>query len=297
MARAPSSSSTKWARQQSVAKIELASALRQALQNDELQVHYQPIVELDDHSIRGVEALARWTHPTRGPVPPCEFIAVAEETGLVISLGEFVLRTACLQVARWRAVSSSGIGTRRPSRPQRALELSVNVSGHQVNRPRFADVVASALDESGLDPQALCLEITESVVMDDSDITVAALRRLLELGVKLAIDDFGTGYSGLALLRRHPVQILKIDKTFVDGLGTNARDHAIVKTILDLAPVFGFEAVAEGVENTRQLDILHALGCKRAQRFLWSRPVDAEQMEAVLTVGHGRLPDPRVNGR
>jgi EAL domain-containing protein (putative c-di-GMP-specific phosphodiesterase class I) len=251
-------------------RLEVESDLRRALERDELRVHYQPVVRLAGASMLGVEALVRWEHPTRGLVPPLDFIPVAEETGLIQAVGSFVLTESCHQVAAWNRAN--------PDRPP--LSVAVNLSARQMSAADLTRLVLRTLNDAGLEPGLLCLEITESVLMEDVGASRMVLQSLKELGVKLAIDDFGTGYSSLLYLRRFPVDIIKVDRSFVSGLGQNSEDGAIVAGVLGLANALGVGAIAEGVEQPEQADKLAALGCEQAQGFLWSRPLPADELEA-----------------
>jgi diguanylate cyclase (GGDEF)-like protein/PAS domain S-box-containing protein len=237
--------------------------LRQSLERGELIVHYQPVVELTGGRVVGVEALVRWQHRELGMLPPGEFISVAEETGLIVELGADVLHRACTEVAGWcRKHPQLG-----------ALSVSVNLSARQLMRPELGGVVASALERSGLRPEQLCLEITESILLDDAQFSTRALGTLKDLGVRVGVDDFGTGYSSLTYLQQFPVDTLKVDRSFVDGLAetSGARgDRAIVAGVIDLAHAFGLTTVAEGVETEEQLAVLRSLGCEQAQGFLWA---------------------------
>ncbi len=258
-------------------RLDLEDELRAALSARDLVAYYQPVHALaGPHAGRivGFEALVRWHHATRGIIEPGRFIGVAEETGLIVALGEQVLDQACAQVARWRAFPGRG-----------SLSISVNLSGRQLTEPSAADVVGRALERHGLPGSALCLEITESMLMVDSTAAVATLEALHDLGVALAVDDFGTGYSSLLYLRRFPVGILKLDRAFVSGLGSNGADEAIVGSMIDLAHALGMTAVAEGVETTGQLSALGRLGCDAAQGYLWSAPVAAATADRLLAAG------------
>lgn len=240
--------------------------LRDSLERSELAVHYQPVIELTGTKVVGVEALVRWPHPELGMLPPSEFIAVAEETGLIVDLGQDVMNQACNEVAGWC----------RDHPELGPLSVSVNISARQLIRPELIEVVADALAKSGLNPGQLCLEITESVLLEDARFSARALGELKDLGVRVGVDDFGTGYSSLTYLQRFPVDTLKVDRSFVDGLGStgDARgDRAIVAGVIDLAHAFGLTTVAEGVETEAQLAVLRALGCEQAQGYLWSPPV------------------------
>ena len=259
-------------------RIAIENELRHALQRRELTVFYQPIVELEGSTIAGVEALVRWRHPERGLLGPAEFVGVAEETGLILPLGDFVLAEACGQLARWRG---AGIGP--PS-----LSMAVNVSIRQLEHAGFVDRVTTALNNAGLDPSALVLEVTESVLMDDVTI-VGQLSELRALGVQLAIDDFGTGYSSLDRLRRLPVATLKIDKSFVDELETAPAAEPLVAAMIAMAHRLGLGVIAEGVETEGQLHALRELGCGSAQGYLFSRPVPARTLASRLRLSPGGI--------
>ncbi len=254
-------------RADAVTRVEQVSDLRRAVEEGELVVHYQPELRLGDESMAGVEALVRWQHPALGLLGPDQFIGLAEDTGLVVALGAEVLRTACREVASWRPGSGPG-----------AAHVAVNLSARQLVEPGVIDTVWEVLKETGMEPSRLCLEITESVLMEDVASSIEALLGLKALGVRLAIDDFGTGYSSLSYLRRFPVDIVKIDRSFVAGLGVDPAAEAIVAAVVNLAHALGLVVVGEGVETEQQLVMLRALGCDRAQGFLWSRPLPAEQV-------------------
>ena len=265
-----------------VARHETANALRRGMDRGELVVHYQPQVDITTTQVVGVEALVRWRHPDRGLLPPSEFIPVAEETGLIVPLGVRVLTEACRQVCAWQ-----------PSEPWRhPINLCVNLSARQLMAPDLHDVVAAALAASGLEPSRLCLEITESVLLEDAVASSRALHRLKALGADVGVDDFGTGFSSLTYLKRFPVDILKIDRSFVEGLGTSREDRAIVAGVVDLAHAFGLTAIAEGVETIDQLAELRAIGCEQGQGYLWSQPLsaaDAERWIGAHSVSPGLL--------
>jgi len=237
--------------------------LRTAIERHELRLHYQPKVALITEKIVGIEALLRWHHPERGLVAPDEFIAIAEDAGLIVPIGRWVLEEACGQAQEWRA--------RFPDQP---LLVSVNVSARQFDTD-LVSVVQSALAQTGMDPAQLCLEITESIVMRDVASAVETLRSLKALGVKLSVDDFGTGYSSLAYLRRFPLDELKVDKSFIDGLGTDPDATAIVAAVVATAHALGLTVVAEGVETSAQLAALRALGCELVQGYHFFRPQSA----------------------
>jgi len=240
-------------------------ALEGAIERRELVVHYQPIVDLHNGRVAGAEALVRWPRPDRGLVPPAEFIPLAEETGLVVELDRFVLRQACRQMAGWNADAGP-------------LLLHVNLSAHHLLRKDLAANVAAALGDSGLPPECLALEITESVLMHDLEVAIVRLQELKGLGVHLAIDDFGTGYSSLAYLRQMPIDAVKIDKSFVDGVAGGPEESAVARAIIALAGTLHLDTVAEGVEQAEQAAALAELGCHLAQGYHFSRPVPAADM-------------------
>ncbi|GAA3350026.1 hypothetical protein GCM10020358_74390 [Amorphoplanes nipponensis] len=253
-----------------VGRLELEADLRLALDREELALHYQPTVDLRTGAIVGFEALVRWRHPTRGMVSPLDFIGIAETTGLIVPLGRWVLAEACRQAVAWGAGSG------------RRLKMAVNVSVRQFEHGDLSAMVAEVLAETGMPVDQLCLEMTESVLLTDTDENLTQLQRLKALGVTLAMDDFGTGYSSLAYLRRYPMDILKIDRSFVDRLGGDREDEALVHTIVRLGASLGMTTVAEGIEQAGQLATLRALGCDLAQGFLLSRPVPAEEAGRML---------------
>ena len=252
-------------------RLETETQLRRALMEGQLRVHYQPILTLGGTSseVDAVEALVRWQHPTRGLVPPAEFVTIAEETGLIVPLGEWVLEEACRQVVAWDA---QGI----------RLSVSVNVSGVQITQPDVVSRVAAVLDRTGVEPSRVALEMTESVLMRDAEETLSVLRALKDLGVRLHVDDFGTGYSSLSYLKRFPVDAVKVDRSFVDGLANDPEDIAIVGAIISLAHSLGIAVIAEGVETEAQLEALQAMGCELAQGFMFSRAVPAEEVARTL---------------
>jgi diguanylate cyclase (GGDEF)-like protein/excisionase family DNA binding protein len=255
-------------------RVELENDLRRALERNELRVHYQPLIDLASDRIVGLEALVRWQHPTRGLVPPLSFIPLAEETGLIIPLGRWVLETACRQAREWAAVL-----------PGSHLVMSVNLSGRQFTQPDLVDQVAGILAETNLPPQLLELEITESVLMDQTEAGTRALRALRGLGVKLVLDDFGTGYSSLAYLKHLPLDTIKIDRSFVNGLEADDANLPIVQAVISLAHGLGIGVVAEGIETAAQLARLRALDCDRGQGFYFARPMPATQVEPLLRAG------------
>ena len=244
--------------------LQLESALRRAIPA-ELVAHYQPVVAVDDAHVVGAEALARWQHPSRGLVPPAQFIAIAEQTGLIVPLGTWMLDQACRQGVLWDG-----------------LRVSVNVSGRQVAEGSLVASVSRALEDSGLPPERLQLELTETVLMDDVDGHVAVMRDLKKLGVSLALDDFGKGYSSLSYLHRFPIDRIKIDRDFVRGLPNSRADQAIVSAVLSFGRALDMEVVAEGVETQQHVDALRELGCEYAQGFFFHRPMEAGRISALL---------------
>jgi diguanylate cyclase (GGDEF)-like protein/PAS domain S-box-containing protein len=254
----------------SLVRLETEGALRRAMERAELRLFYQPELDLRTGACVGVEALMRWQHPTRGLLQPCEFIPLAEETGLIIRLGRWALMETCRQAAAWRQAGVQ-VGT-----------VSVNLSARQFSRPDLVSDVRDALTRSRLDPAGLCLELTESALMEDADAAVAVLQELRAIGVRLSIDDFGTGYSSLLYLRRYPVDFIKVDRTFVAGLDDDAHDEAIVSGVIGLGHAFGLEVVAEGVETANQAAILRRMGCDIGQGYLWSPAVPPDELVAVL---------------
>lgn len=245
-------------------RLHLENELWQALAENQLLLHYQPQVDLPSGRIVGVEALVRWQHPQRGMIPPGDFIPVAEESGLILPLGHWVLLTACRQARAWL---DAGVDMG---------EMAVNISAHQFKQPEFVQSVRAVLSETGLPAERLELEITESTVMHSADSSVATLAELKAMGVKLAIDDFGTGYSSLSYLRRFPIDRLKIDRAFVADLESDADAASLVASIIALGRSLGLRLVAEGVENSAQADFLRDMACERGQGFHFCKPVVAE---------------------
>jgi EAL domain-containing protein (putative c-di-GMP-specific phosphodiesterase class I) len=252
--------------------MELERELRDALENREFFLVYQPTFDLRDMRPTGMEALIRWQHPARGVVQPNDFIPILEETGLISEVGKWVLMEACRQGAKWRETGHR-------------IGMAVNVSGRQLDDDELVAAVGNSLSESGLDPSALTLEITETTLMRNAEDTVRRLAAIKELGVRIAIDDFGTGYSSLSSLRQLPVDILKIAKPFVSGIGDSAADVAFVAAILRLGESLGLTMIAEGVETARQRDLLTSAHCQLAQGFLFGRPMDAEGIGGLLREG------------
>ena len=256
-------------------RLELENDLRLAIERRELMVCYQPKVGLQSGRIAGVEALVRWEHPTRGLVPPAEFIPVVEETGLIIPIGDWILGEACRQARDWQE--------QYPSAPP--LVMNVNLSARQFRQPNLAAEVARVLRETGLNPSSLELEVTESIMLDDADSANQTLRRLKNLGVRIAIDDFGTGYSSLSYLTRFPVDTLKVDRSFVARMGHEAEVTAIVQAVITLAKKLGLEVVAEGVERFEQLEQLREMECDLAQGYYFAKPLSSESIQTLLASG------------
>jgi diguanylate cyclase (GGDEF)-like protein/PAS domain S-box-containing protein len=261
-----------------LARLELEAELRRAIDTEELRVFYQPVVSFDG-VVTGFEALVRWDHPVRGLISPADFIPLAEETGLVIPLGAWVLAKAARQVALWQ----------RTINP--VFQLSVNLSSRQLADPDLPGTVRRTLEESGLAASDLCLELTETALIEDPVSAERHLGELNALGVRIAVDDFGTGYSSLIYVRKFPVQVLKLDRLFVAGLGESAEDETIAGSVIHLAHELGLEAVAEGVETLGQLNALSTLGCDLAQGFYWSKPRPPEEIEQVLLGGRNLTPE------
>jgi diguanylate cyclase (GGDEF)-like protein len=255
-----------------VDRLHLESDLRAALENGELRVEYQPIIELDHERITGFEALLRWRHPVRGPIPPSTFIRLAEEAGMIAAVGRFVLNEACNWACGWQSVAP-GVG------------MNVNLSPKQFMDPTLISDVSKALARSGLAPHLLVLEITENVLMEESEESIARLAALKRLGVRLAIDDFGTGYSSLSYLRRFPVDILKVDRSFVEGVAEGPENAAIVNAIVSLARTLKLEVIAEGVEELTQHDALRRMGCPLGQGFLYAPALSSHTAGAILAGG------------
>ena len=260
---------------EAVKKLEIEADLRIAIEGHELRVHFQPIMQLQREGFREMEALVRWQHPTRGLLPPSEFIAIAEESGLIVPLGRYVLAEACRQVARWQQEF--------PTEPP--LQISVNLSPGQFDDPHLVDDVAAALRSADIGPGSLKLEVTEGLIMRNMEKTVETLQKLKDFGVTIAIDDFGTGYSSLSYLRRLPLDVLKIDRSFVQGIGTSAEDDAIVRAVISMAQSLGLSVTAEGIETDEQARLLREWSCQTGQGYLYSRPLPAEEFRELFRGG------------
>jgi diguanylate cyclase len=254
-------------------RLQVEAELKRAIKRDEFVLQYQPVIDLHSGEISAMEALVRWEHPNRGLVPPMDFIPVAEETGLIVDIGAYVLRNACQQVRKWQ-----GEFPKDPS-----LKVAVNLSSNQLEVPSLAEEVAALLQQSGLSPNTLILEITESVLMHDTDYTTTKLKELKALGVLLAVDDFGTGYSSLSYLRGFPVDILKIDRSFISSLDDSTeKDLALPRAIVALGRALDLQTIAEGIETPEQLSQLRAMVCDQAQGYYFAKPLWVEEAERLL---------------
>jgi EAL domain-containing protein (putative c-di-GMP-specific phosphodiesterase class I) len=254
-----------------MARTELEADLRQGLREKQLLLHYQPQVD-DEGRMNGAEALVRWRHPVRGMISPMEFIPLAEETGLILDVGHWVLETACLQLVAWA------------SRPEMAhLTVAVNVSAHQFRQADFVDQVLAVLQATGANPYRLKLELTESLLVDNVEEIIEKMYALKAKGVGFSLDDFGTGYSSLTYLKRLPLDQLKIDQSFVRDIHVDANDAAIAKTIVTLAHSLGLGVISEGVETAAQRDFLAQSGCHAHQGYFFSRPLPIDRFEAYAS--------------
>jgi len=260
-----------------LARLAMESALRDAVGGDQLSVSYQPIVDLADGRVQGVEALLRWTHPALGPVSPGEFIPIAEQTDLIVPIGAWVLREACVQATRWHS-----LGHR--------ISVSVNLSPRQLSHRGLVPMVRSTLEETGMEPGLLSLELTESALTDDAELAAVILGELKALGVSIVLDDFGTGYSSLNHVRHFPLDCVKVDRSFVMNLEANTTDGAIIEAIAGIADAFGLALVAEGVETPEQAQLVRTLGCDLGQGFLFSKPIPARELTPRL--GGSLYPSP-----
>jgi diguanylate cyclase (GGDEF)-like protein/PAS domain S-box-containing protein len=254
-------------------RLEMKADLQRALEHEEFVLFYQPVIELESGRVSGVEALIRWIHPTRGMVPPLDFIPLAEETGLIVPIGRWVLRTA--------TTYAKALQDAYPMDPP--FHMAVNLSARQLSRPEIVDEVRDILTETDLVPHSLILEITESVMMQDMELSIERLTELKSLGVQLAIDDFGTGYSSLNYVRRFPVDILKVDKSFIDGVSEGGESSALTAAVIELAAILGLKPVAEGIERADQLQRLLELHCDLGQGYLFAKPLPGVDLESLLT--------------
>jgi len=257
-------------------RLELESDLSRALERGEFLLHYQPKVQIATGLITGTEALLRWKHPVRGLVPPLDFISLAEETGLIVPIGEWVLATACAQNKLWQDMGLTKLG------------ISVNLSARQFSDSMLLAKLTRIIHASGLDPSSLELEITESVVMSDGECAVEVLEQLKSIGVRIAIDDFGTGYSSLGYLKRFPIDTLKVDRSFIRDIPADSGDKKIAQAIIAMAHALRLEVVAEGVENSEQLKFLRAQHCDAVQGYFLFRPLPVEEATDALKVNRRR---------
>jgi diguanylate cyclase (GGDEF)-like protein len=260
-------------------RLNMENDLRRAITGNELSLLYQPRINIGSGTIVGAEALIRWQHPELGLISPARFIPLAEETGLIIPIGEWVLKTACRQKREWH----------RKDPVHAPVSVSVNISGHQFSQGNLVNIMEKILVDTGLDPSCLELEITESVIMKNADSTVALLHKLKDMGVKLSMDDFGTGYSSFNYLKRFPLDIIKIDRSFIKDITNSPRDAAIIKAMIVMAHTLEMKVVAEGVETEEQLSLLQDMGCDEMQGFLLCRPLPAEHVHEFLEIWDGML--------
>ncbi|WP_275096063.1 putative bifunctional diguanylate cyclase/phosphodiesterase [Sedimenticola hydrogenitrophicus] len=260
-------------REQLHQRLSLERDLGQAVKGQRFSLHYQPQVELSSGRVVAVEALLRWTHPDRGPISPATFIPIAEETGQILPIGQWVLAEACQQVSHWQATGISP-----------TPRMAVNLSAFQFHQHNLVEIVSRIIENHQLDPEQLEIEITETALMQDPDTALEMLKKLRDLGLSISLDDFGTGYSSLSYLKRFPVNVLKIDKTFVDDLPNDLDDAAIIRAIIAMAERLRLHVVAEGVETREQLEFLHNEGCERVQGYYFQRPVPADNITPLLTL-------------
>jgi len=260
-----------------LARVERRSALENAIKSGELRLHYQPIVRLTDRAVVGLEALVRWQHPVEGLLPPMEFIPFAEQSGLIVPLGEWVLNEACADMVRWQQSWRAAFGI--------APSVSVNVSPRQLQAGNFVELIDNALAQYAIDPSSLTVEITESCLAEDSVEVLSCVRQLDERGIALSLDDFGTGYSSLSYLRRFPMRILKIDRSFVNAMDTQ-EGMTLLRAIVAMARSLGLSLVAEGIEHEDQARELRQLGCDEGQGFLYWRPMTAGAVDELLEATH-----------
>ena len=263
-------------RQSSLSPIDLDTDLRRALDRDEMELHYQPIISMRDRTISGFEALLRWSHRSRGVISPNEFIPLAEETGLIYDLGQWVLWKACKQIAAWN----------KSKKKEDQLEISINLSSRQFSDPTLVEGIVENIEESGFDAEFLKIEITESALMQNAQRSVSMLNQLKDLNIKVCVDDFGTGYSSLSYLHTFPIDTLKIDRSFVHDMSRNFRNMEIIRTIIMLAHNLKLDVIAEGVETGEQDAQLSALGCQFAQGFYFSRPINSSDAALLIQQNH-----------
>lgn len=277
-----------------VTRLQLETDLRYAIERNEFELFYQPIIGLDAASLDGFEALVRWNHPQRGLVPPNEFISISESTGLIIPMTVQILHSACSQVVKWQ----KDFGSDKP------LSVAVNLSGKHFGHPDLVEQINTVIRETGIDPVALKLELTESAIMENAEMAILMLKQIKETGVQLSIDDFGTGYSSLSYLHRFPIDLLKVDRSFVGAMEENSENGEIVRTVVALAKALKLKVVAEGIESIHQFHQLRVLGCEYGQGFLFSKPLPVAEIERLLADNNrwknilpassqGMMPQPR----
>jgi EAL domain-containing protein (putative c-di-GMP-specific phosphodiesterase class I) len=252
--------------------VELENDLRRALDRDELELHYQPVVSLRDGSVATLEALIRWRHPERGLIPPGDFLRAAEESQLLVPIGRRSIGLACRAAAEWQALHPDG----------RPIRVAINLSSRELGDSELPRTLERAIASSGIEPVTVELEITETALLEETEGPEQSLRKLKDLGVRLVLDDFGTGYSSLGYLRRFPLDAIKLDRSFVEHLGDRSTDATIVRAVVEMAAALGLDVVAEGVETADQLAAVRALGCDLAQGFYFSRPLPAEEAAGVI---------------
>jgi len=262
-----------------VDRLQLEADLRRALEHgQEFLLHYQPIVALRTRKLIGIEALVRWDKPGRGILDASEFVSLAEESGMVVPMGEWVFRTACAQLRTWheRVPSLAGV------------TLSINVSGQQFRRPTFVEELWHSVREAGVDPRFVAIEVTEAVIMDEVEASAAKLSRLRDMGIQIHVDDFGTGYSSLSYLHRFPITAVKIDRSFVAGLPGHVESEEVIKAIVSIAESLDFDVIAEGIESSTQAQKLEELRCRYGQGILLAKPVPASELEVWANGARGR---------
>ena len=265
-----------------IQRVQLESDMRSGIENREFEVYYQPIIDLNSERIMGMEALVRWNHPKQGLIPPMDFIPLAEETGLIVTLGQWILGEACRQAQEWQVAYEY----------PKPLSITVNISSRQFHEGNLLASVKQALENSGLPAQSLILEITESTMLSNTDITIKKINELKDLGIRFAIDDFGTGYSSLSYLQRFPVDILKIDKSFIDKVALDKEGSAVANAIITMSETLNLKTIAEGIESLGQKAVLRNLGCELGQGFHFAKPLRAADMSAYLGKSFGQLIPP-----
>jgi EAL domain-containing protein (putative c-di-GMP-specific phosphodiesterase class I) len=255
-----------------VTRLQLETDLRFAIERNEFELYYQPIIDLGDASLTGFEALVRWNHPQRGMVPPNEFIPISESTGLIIPMTVQILHSACSQVVKWQENAPSDT----------PYTIAVNLSGKHFAHPALVDQIKTVIQETGIEARNLKLELTESAVMENAETAILMLKQIKETGVQISIDDFGTGYSSLSYLHRFPIDLLKVDRSFVSAMEENTENGEIVRTVIALAKALKLRVVAEGIESIHQFHQLRILGCEYGQGYLFSKPLQVSDIDRLL---------------